>query len=104
MPSSRCVYSTSISPAFRPRFTYKRNAELTKSKRVIGIFAQRFANLQNSHFFHDLDISKIGSGQIKPNADAGGSDQTEFFMIFSPFFHPIRENCNLLIIERLGSV
>ena len=37
-----------VSPAFRSRFACKWNAELTISKRVIGIFRPRFACLQNS--------------------------------------------------------
>ena len=39
-----------VSLAFRPRFACKWNAELTISKRVIGIFRLRFACLQNSPF------------------------------------------------------
>ena len=39
-----------VSLAFRSRFACKWNAELTISKRVIGIFRPRFACLQNSLF------------------------------------------------------
>ena len=39
-----------VSPAFRPRFACEWNAELTISKRVIGIFRPRFACLQNRIF------------------------------------------------------
>ena len=37
-----------VSPAFRSRFALEWNAKPTISKRVIGIFAPRFAVLQNS--------------------------------------------------------
>ena len=44
-----------VSLAFRSRFACKWNAELTISKRVIGIFRLRFACLQNSPFSEDLN-------------------------------------------------
>ena len=47
-----------VSLAFRSRFACKWNAELTISKRVIGIFRLRFACLQNSPFPRTLTAER----------------------------------------------
>ena len=44
-----------VSPAFRPRFACEWNAELTISKRVIGIFRLRFACFAKLAFSEDLN-------------------------------------------------
>ena len=54
-----------VSLAFRSRFACKWNAELTISKRVIGIFRLRFACLQNSPFPRILTAETEGKRGCK---------------------------------------
>ena len=62
----------SVSPAFRSRFACGWNAELTISKRVIGIFRLRFACFKNSPFLRILTAeTQRARGCKNPQTDTG---------------------------------
>ena len=79
-----------VSLAFRSRFACKWNAELTISRRVIGIFRARFACLQNSPFrksFYRRDAGKKRvqePGKQIPDAGVSGSKARSLTVVFLP--------------------
>ena len=95
-----------VSPAFRPRFACEWNAELTISKRVIGIFRLRFACLQNSPFrksFYGRDAETQGKRVCKKTGNRyrmpafSGSKAHSLTVMFLPAF--LRVSAVKLFIE-----